>query len=149
MRRPSTWPRNVSDSAEAHMKSSNERGASRQALRIAVVTSTFLPAVNGIVTLLVHSVAALRKLGHEVLVLAPEGGPKEVLGAEVHGVPGNPLPWYPDLKIAIPGNSVFAKLREFKPDVIHCVDPWLLNLLGLACMFWGKDRGVPLVASYN
>jgi len=131
------------------MKSSNERGASRQALRIAVVTSTFLPAVNGIVTLLVHSVAALRKLGHEVLVLAPEGGPKEIHGAEVHGVPGNPLPWYPDLKIAIPGHSVFAKLRGFRPDVIHCVDPWLLNLLGLACMFWGKDRGVPLVASYN
>ncbi|HWI26521.1 MAG TPA: glycosyltransferase [Stellaceae bacterium] len=128
--------------------SSDDRDA-RQGLRIAIVTSTFLPAVNGIVTLLIHSLAPLRKLGHEVMVIAPEGGPAEMEGAQVHGVPGHPLPWYPDLKIAIPDASVFAKLRQFKPDVIHCIDPWLLNTLGLACMFWGKDHGIPMVASYN
>ena len=131
------------------MKSSNENRDAQDGLRIAIVTSTFLPDVNGIVTLLIHSMGPLRKLGHKALVIAPKGGPNEIEGAEVYGVPGHPLPWYPDMKIAIPGKSVFAKLREFNPDVIHCIDPWLLNPLGLACMFWGKDRGIPLVASYN
>lgn len=115
-------------------------------MRIALFTETFLPKVDGIVTRLSHTVDHLHRLGDEVLVVSPEGGLKEYCGAKIYGVPGFPLPLYPELKLALPRPSIGQQLEDFEPDVVHIVNPAVLGLGGL---YYAKALGVPLIASYH
>ncbi|AFY37402.1 glycosyl transferase group 1 [[Leptolyngbya] sp. PCC 7376] len=115
-------------------------------MRIALFTETFLPKVDGIVTRLRHTVDHLQRSGDQVMVFCPDGGLREHKGAQVYGVKGNPLPWYPELKMAFPGPSVGKALEEFNPDLIHVVNP---AILGLGGIFFAKKMNIPLMASYH
>lgn len=115
-------------------------------MRIALFTETFLPKVDGIVTRLSHTVDHLQRMGDQVLVFSPEGGLSEYRGARICGVPGFPLPLYPELKLAIPRPSIRQALEDFQPELIHIVNPAVLGLGGL---YYAKSLNVPLVASYH
>lgn len=99
--------------------------------RIALFTETFVPKVDGIVTRLKYTVEYLVRLGDEVVVFAPDGGVKEYKGAEVYGISGFPLPLYPELKLAVPHPGIGAKLEEFRPHIVHIVNPAVLGLGGV------------------
>ncbi|QKD82033.1 glycosyltransferase family 1 protein [Thermoleptolyngbya sichuanensis A183] len=115
-------------------------------MRIALFTETFLPKVDGIVTRLSHTVDHLQRMGDQVLVFSPEGGLREYKGARINGIPGFPLPLYPELKLALPRPSIRRELELFKPDLIHIVNPAVLGVGGL---YYAKSLGIPLVASYH
>ena len=115
-------------------------------MRIALFTETFLPKVDGIVTRLRHTVDYLQRLGDQVLVFAPEGGIREYRGAKIEGIPGFPLPLYPELKLAIPRPTIRQSLELFQPDLIHVVNP---AVLGLAGLYYAKTLDIPLLASYH
>lgn len=115
-------------------------------MRIALFTETFLPKVDGIVTRLSHTVDHLQRQGNQVLVVSPDGGLKEYKGAKIYGVPGFPMPLYPELKLAIPRPAIGEELENFKPDLVHLVNPAVLGLGGL---YYAKALNVPLVASYH
>jgi len=115
-------------------------------MRIALFTETFVPKVDGIVTRLKHTVEHLQRSGDEVLVFSPDGGVKEYMGAKIFGVPGFPLPMYPELKLAIPNPKIRPALEKFQPDLIHIVNPAVLGLGGL---YYAKKLHIPLVASYH
>ena len=115
-------------------------------MRIALFTETFLPKVDGIVTRLRHTIEHLERSGDRVLVVAPEGGLTEYKGAKIHGVPGMPLPLYPELKLALPPIGTKQALEKFKPDLIHVVNP---AFLGVGGIYYAKTLNIPLVASYH
>lgn len=115
-------------------------------MRIALFTETFLPKVDGIVTRLSHTVDQLQRAGDQVLVVSPDGGLRDYKGAKIFGVPGFPLPLYPELKLALPRPSIRQELEDFRPDLIHIVNPAVLGLGGL---YYAKSLDVPLVASYH
>ncbi|MEL7351469.1 MAG: glycosyltransferase [Cyanobacteria bacterium P01_A01_bin.116] len=115
-------------------------------MRIALFTETFLPKVDGIVTRLKHTVEYLQSFGNEVCVFCPEGGLTEYKGAQVKGISAFPLPLYPELKMAVPRPSMRAAIEDFKPDLIHVVNP---AVLGLGGIYYSKALNVPLVASYH
>ena len=115
-------------------------------MRIALFTETFLPKVDGIVTRLRHTIEHLQRNGDDVLVVAPEGGLTEYKGAKIHGVPGMPLPLYPELKLALPPLGTKNALEQFQPDLIHVVNP---AFLGVGGIYYAKTMNVPLVASYH
>ena len=115
-------------------------------MRIALFTETFLPKIDGIVTRLRHTIDNLKILGDEIIIVTPEAGLKEYQGFQVYGVPGMPLPMYPELKMAFPRPSIGETLDRFNPDLVHIVNPAILGLGGL---FYAKQRHLPLVASYH
>ncbi|MCM1982988.1 glycosyltransferase [Lyngbya confervoides] len=115
-------------------------------MRIALFTETFLPKVDGIVTRLCQTITFLQRFGHQVLVIAPEGGITEYNGSQVFGVSGMPLPMYPELKLALPRPAIGEAIEKFAPDLIHMVNP---AVLGMAGLFYGKMWKIPLVASYH
>lgn len=115
-------------------------------MRIALFTETFLPKVDGIVTRLRHTIEHLERNGDRVLVVAPEGGISEYKGAKVYGVPGVPLPLYPELKLALPPIGTKNAIEAFQPDLIHVVNP---AVLGLGGIYYAKTMNIPLVASYH
>jgi glycosyltransferase involved in cell wall biosynthesis len=115
-------------------------------MRIALFTETFLPKVDGIVTRLRHTIEHLQRNGDRVLVVAPEGGLTEYKGAKVHGIPGVPLPLYPELKLGLPPLGTRKVIEKFNPDLIHVVNP---AVLGLGGIYYAKTLNIPLVASYH
>ncbi len=119
---------------------------SEQPLRIAIFTETFLPRIDGTVTRLCNTIRQLHELGHQVLVIAPEGGVTDFEGAHIHGVPGFPFPLYPELKLSIPRPSIGKALAAFRPDLIHASHP---VLLGTSAFYYSSGFRIPLVISYH
>ena len=115
-------------------------------MKIAFFTETFLPKVDGIVTRLTKTIENLVQNGDEVIVFCPEGCPTAFKGAKIIGVAAMPLPLYPELKLGLPGPAVSDALEEFKPDLIHVVNP---AVLGLGGIWLAKTNNIPLIASYH
>ena len=115
-------------------------------MRIALITETFLPKVDGVVTRLVHTLDALEALGHEVLVLAPPAAPARHGGFRVLAAAGLPFPWYPELNVALPSARLAREARSFRPDVVHVINPVLFGSWGA---IWARRRHLPLVASFH
>ena len=77
-------------------------------MKILVATDAWAPQVNGVVTALANLARLLRREGHEVEVVSPEG------------FRTIPTPSYPEIPLALwPGPEVERRLRAFAPDVIH------------------------------
>ncbi|MFN3335016.1 MAG: hypothetical protein ACK47M_21150, partial [Caldilinea sp.] len=57
-------------------------------MRIAIFTETFLPKIDGIVSILCLLLQRLQEQGHRVILFGPPGGPSEYAGAEIVGVGG-------------------------------------------------------------
>ncbi|MEZ4862160.1 MAG: glycosyltransferase family 1 protein [Caldilineaceae bacterium] len=119
---------------------------SGKSLKIAVFTETFLPKIDGIVSILCLMLQRLQEQGHQVLLFGPEGGPAEYAGAEIVGVRGPRLPLYPELRINIPRRFVWQRVSEFQPDLIHMVNPVVLGPFGLS---YARKLNVPTVASFH
>ncbi len=119
-------------------------------MRIALFTETFIPKVDGIVTTLCQTVKQLKGLGHDVLIIAPEGGVTEYEQCRIVGIRGHALPLYPELRLSFPQASIRRILDDFQPDVIHAVEP---ILLGIAALYYARSTGdgfrVPLLISYH
>jgi glycosyltransferase involved in cell wall biosynthesis len=120
-------------------------------MRIALFTETFIPKVDGIVTTLCQTINQLEKLGHQVLIFAPEGGFDHFQDSRIVGIKGHALFLYPELRLALPRASMRRVLDEFKPDILHVADPAFLGIAGLY-YGGGKNGGaahLPLVVSYH
>jgi glycosyltransferase involved in cell wall biosynthesis len=115
-------------------------------MKIAVFTETFLPKIDGVVSILCLMLQRLNERGHQVLLFGPPGGPKEYAGAEIVGVGGPRFPLYPELRINIPRRFVWEKIKAFQPDLVHIVSPFFLGPFGLS---YARRLNVPLVASYH
>lgn len=115
-------------------------------LRIAIFTETFLPKIDGIVSILCLALRRLQELGHTVILFGPPGGPEEYAGAEIVGVGGPRLPFYPELRANIPGKRIWRKLQDFRPDIVHVVNPMIMGPFGLG---FARRMGVPTLASFH
>lgn len=109
-------------------------------------TETFLPSTDGVVTRLRRTLEELNRMGDELLVFAPSGGPTSYAGARVHGAPGVPFPPYPEKKLCPPHPGVGRALRRFRPDLVHAVNP---VVLGAGGVYYARRYGIPLVASHH
>lgn len=118
---------------------------SNRPLRIALITETFLPKFDGVVTRLCYTLRHLQKMGHALQLIAPKGV-DDFEGVPVYGVPGFKFPLYPDLKAAVPGPGVGRLLKAFRPDLIHAVNP---AMLGVSAFFLSTSQRLPLVVSYH
>jgi glycosyltransferase involved in cell wall biosynthesis len=117
-------------------------------MRVALFTETFLPKVDGIVTVLVRLMDHLVKRDVEFIVVAPKLNDQhpEYKGNKVIGVPGVRLPLYPELKVGPPTLSTYREVRQFQPDIAHFIHPMLVGTGG---MMMAKRLGVPRLASFH
>lgn len=116
-------------------------------MRIALVTETWRPSIDGVVTRLQATCTELVRAGHQVLVVAPAGGEREYRGARVVGVAAVGLPFLAGGKPwGLPTPRVGRLLRQFRPDVVHVVHPFVLGLAGVLA---ARRLRLPLVASFH
>lgn len=115
-------------------------------MRVAVVTESFLPRVNGVTNSVLRVCEQLTARGHEVLVVAPGPGPDRWGEVPVVRTPSLPLPGYADFRVGAPVPGVTAALRRFRPDVVHLASPAVLGAHGATV---AARLGVPAVAVYQ
>jgi len=115
-------------------------------MRIAIVTETFLPLTDGIVTRLCAAIVWLKSQGHEILVVAPDMGMNEFHGVKVAGIRARTFFLYKSRKLSLPSRKVRTYLMQFQPDIVHVVNP---AVLGVAGVYYSKRLKLPLIASYH
>ncbi|WDZ87133.1 glycosyltransferase family 4 protein [Micromonospora cathayae] len=121
-------------------------------MRIAIVTESFPPDVNGVA----HSVARVAEhlvaRGHEPMVVAPapSGGHGRRLVDDlpypVVRIPSVPMPRYRSFRLGLPGNRLADTLLSFAPDVVHLASPFVLG--ARAATLAARHR-LPSVAVYQ
>lgn len=112
-------------------------------MRVAIVTESFLPQVNGVTNSVLRILETLKQKEHQALVIAPTAPSSHHLGFELRTTSSIPVMQFP---VAMPGVAISRALEEFAPDVIHVAAPFLL---GAQAISWGKRNGVPTVAVYQ
>lgn len=115
-------------------------------MRVALFTETFLPKVDGIVTVMCLLIDHLTERGIKTVVVAPKMGCERYNQTPVIGVPGVRFPLYPELRIGPPTVSTYHQLKAFKPDVAHFIHPVLIGIPG---MLMAKRLGIPTLASFH
>ncbi|MFW5475057.1 glycosyltransferase family 4 protein [Knoellia sp. CPCC 206450] len=112
-------------------------------MRVAMVTESFLPTLNGVTTSVCRVAQSLRLLGHEAVILAPGPAPVTFEGFSVRGLPSVTVRQFPT---GVPTPALRRALDEFAPDVIHAASPFVLGARALQL----ADRsGTPAVAIYQ
>jgi phosphatidylinositol alpha 1,6-mannosyltransferase len=113
-------------------------------MRVAVVTESFLPTLNGVTNSVRKVLEHLRLRGHEAIVICPKAGaPAEYAGFPVHEVTTVNLREFP---VGLPSLQVDQLLRDFNPDVVHAASPFMLGWNALAT---ARRRGIPTVAIFQ
>jgi phosphatidylinositol alpha 1,6-mannosyltransferase len=120
-------------------------------MRIALVTESFLPDVNGVAHSVVRAAEHLVRRGHAPLVIAPQPPPgtRGALGElpwPVVRIPSLPMPGYPQLRLGLPTPALTAALRGHGTDVVHLASPFVLGAWGAAA---ARALRLPTVAVYQ
>ncbi|MES9536610.1 MULTISPECIES: glycosyltransferase family 1 protein [unclassified Actinomadura] len=115
-------------------------------MKIAIVTESFLPRVNGVTGSVCRVLEQLAARGHQAVVVAPEPGPATYAGVQVELVPGVALPFYSSFAVGLPSRRVTSVLRDFEPDIVHLASPLVLGASGLAA---AERLDVPAVAVFQ
>jgi phosphatidylinositol alpha 1,6-mannosyltransferase len=117
-------------------------------VRIALVTDTYTPQVNGVTTIVRRIVEVLGRARRHVVVVAPDypGSQPGEADSELR-VPSVAFPPYPAIRLSLPQPRRVAHfLDRFRPDLIHVMTEGPLGLLGRR---YALRRSVPLVTSYH
>ncbi len=115
-------------------------------MRVAIVTESFLPQVNGVSNTVRQVVDRLVDTGHQALVIAPGPGLGDYRGVPVVRVRSFRVPGYRSFRIGLPDAEVESMLARFRPDVVHLASPVVLGAWGLRA---ARRLGVPTLAVYQ
>ena len=116
-------------------------------MRVAFFTETFLPKVDGIVTVICLLLDHLAERGVESIIVAPDLGEIDAYAnTRVIRVSGVTNPFYPELKISPPGWPTYNRVKDFNPDIAHFIHPVVVGAGGI---LMAKRLGIPSIASFH
>ncbi len=121
------------------------------ALRVAVVTETYPPEVNGVAMTMARVVDGLRGRGHSLQLVRPRQGKADVAdrrgGLEEVLVRGLPIPGYPGLRMGLPCKRTLEKLwARNRPDVVHIATE---GPLGWSALRAARATGLPVSSDFR
>lgn len=123
---------------------------SQSALRVAVVTETYPPEINGVAMTVARLVNGLRAK-HEVQVVRPrqaadtEQAPED--GSQTILTRGFPIPRYPELHMGLPAHSALKQQwKARKPDLIHIATE---GPLGWSALRVARKLNIPTTSDFR
>jgi len=125
--------------------------ASRPSLRIAVVTETWPPEVNGVAVTLAKLVQGLSLRNHDVQLIRPRQAKTDVSindsKLEEVLMRGMPIPRYPELKLGLPSKKTLIKTWTMRrPDVVHIATE---GPLGWSALQAAKVLKLPVTSDFR
>lgn len=116
-------------------------------MRVVYFTDTFLPQVNGVTKTLTRLLDYWDEKGVEHLVLAPDQKEKDYFSYNVERFFSLRLLFYPECRISFPNFfRMNAKIKEFRPDLIHIITEFNMGLAGLR---YGERNQVPVATTFT
>jgi phosphatidylinositol alpha 1,6-mannosyltransferase len=119
-------------------------------MRVALVTESFLPNINGVTNSVLRVLEHLSASGNQALVIAPacENMPSEYAGHPVKSVPVIPTQNFlpTGMPMGLPQKRVQHLIDGFTPDVIHLASPFAL---GSYANKVAKRLNIPTVSIYQ
>ena len=120
-------------------------------MKLAIVTETFPPEINGVAMTFGVIARELGRRGHAVTVYRPHR--EDLTGDASHpeyretSLPGLPMPGYPLLRFGLPAWGRLKKMwREDRPDLVHVVTE---GPLGASAITAARALGVPVTSSFH
>ena len=128
-----------------------EYPATRPSLRIAVVTETWPPEVNGVAMTLAKLVQGLSHRNHDVQLIRPRqtktDSPMSDASLEEVLMRGMPIPRYPELKLGLPSKKTLVKTWTLRrPDVVHIATE---GPLGWSALQAAKVLKLPVTSDFR
>ncbi|MEI6549293.1 MAG: glycosyltransferase family 1 protein [Betaproteobacteria bacterium] len=125
--------------------------ATRPSLRIAVVTETWPPEVNGVAMTLAKLVQGLSHRNHDVQLIRPRQtkteSPLNDASLEEVLMRGMPIPRYPELKLGLPSKKTLVKTWTLRrPDVVHIATE---GPLGWSALQAAKVLKLPVTSDFR
>lgn len=127
--------------------------APRHSRRLAVVTETYPPEVNGVAMSMARVVDGLHRRNHDVQLIRPRQPAS--MTAPLSGNPaidevltkGLPVPLYPSLRMGVPSKRALVKLWSLRrPDVVHIATE---GPLGWSALQAAQHLALPVTSDYR
>jgi glycosyltransferase involved in cell wall biosynthesis len=123
----------------------------RPCLRIALVTETWLPEINGVAMTLGRMIDGLIARGHRVQLVRPRQAPSDRAGDSpgleevlAHGMK---IPNYDGLRFGLPARTRLARLwSRQRPDVVHVATE---GPLGWSAVSAATRLGIPVTSDFH
>lgn len=125
-----------------------------RALRVAIVTETYAPEINGVAMTLERLTQGLLARGHSVELVRPRQQ-NEANGTDSRSdasfneilVQGIPIPGYAGLKFGLPAsNRLQQRWQQQRPDIVHVVTE---GPLGMSAVKTAQRLKLPLTSSFH
>lgn len=115
-------------------------------MKIAMVTETWRPHIDGVITRLNATISELSACGHEILLVAPTRDPAEIPGVRQEVIRHAVIPLIDSQRPwGLPDRRTTELIKAFDPDVVHLISP---VLMGAAASRRLSGR-YPVVASFH
>jgi|UniRef100_UPI004049AB9E glycosyltransferase involved in cell wall biosynthesis len=120
-------------------------------MKLAIVTETFPPEVNGVAMTFRVIARELAQRGHQVTVFRPKRTDLSASGqtfdyTEVQ-MPGMPIPGYPLLRLGLPARRRLVRhWKSDRPDLVHVVTE---GPLGASAVSAARAMGLPVTSSFH
>lgn len=121
----------------------------RPRLRIAIVTETWPPEINGVALSLLNFCKGLQKQGHKILLIRPEQTQQchDFEPNKTCLVKAQRIPRYHVLQFGWPQYlKVSQAIQTFSSDIVHIVTE---GPLGLSALYSAKHLGLPVTSSFH
>lgn len=117
-------------------------------MRIAVVTETYPPELNGVSLTVERAVRHLRARGHAVELVRPRQPGEAALDSETElRTGGCPIPMYPDLRIGLASSgSLRQRFQRTRPQLVHVATE---GPLGWAALRAARSLGLPVTSDFR
>lgn len=119
-------------------------------MRIAIITESFPPDVNGVAHCVVRVAENLVRKGHHPLIIAPDSGRGPELDAgfpfPVERVPSVPLPGYPSFRLGLPSPATRKAIARHGTEIVHLASPVALGAWGTRV---ARAEHLPTVAVFQ
>ena len=114
-------------------------------MRIAMMTDSYFPTRDGVVTSICTIKESLEELGHEVFIIAPEPE-KEKRQEGVYYFKAVKFKSYDGYYVPIFPTNKIEMLKKINPDILHIHGVATMAIRGLIC---GHTLGIPTVMTFH
>ncbi len=117
-------------------------------LRIALVTETYTPEINGVARTLSRLVDALHERGHSIHIIRPRQKNEDHRPQyELTHVGGLPIPGYADLQFGLPACArIYHLWRSESPDIIYIATE---GPLGWSALNMANKLKIPVISGFH
>jgi glycosyltransferase involved in cell wall biosynthesis len=120
-------------------------------VKLAIVTETYPPEVNGVASTIARFIKGLAEMGHDITLIRPRQGFKDKPKNESHFKEiltlGMPIPGYSSLRMGLPQKNMLLKQwASDRPNLIHIVTE---GPLGWSALEAAKKLNIPICSDFR